>query len=111
MKRIQRTMFAAALLIAAGPVVGGDVNDLITECESCHGPRGVSDQQDIPSLAGKKPGEIEEELDEFYYYERHCTTTTYRHGDRPKTPLSMCNVSNTLSKEDKKAIAEYFSKG
>ena len=111
MRRFQRMIFAAALLIAAGPVLGGDVKVLISECESCHGPNGVSDQSDIPSLAGKKAGEIEEALDAFYYYERHCTTTTYRHGDRPKTPLSMCNVSNTLSKEDKKAIAEYFSKG
>lgn len=111
MRRFQPVIFTAALLCAAGSVAGGDIGDLITECESCHGPRGVSDQADVPSLAGRKPGEIEEALDEFYYYERHCTTTTYRHGDRPKTPLSMCNVSNTLSTDDKKAIAEYFSKG
>ncbi|MGD8356874.1 MAG: hypothetical protein PVG42_02350 [Lysobacterales bacterium] len=109
MMRLRRMTFAAALLIAAGPVAGADVKNLITECESCHGPQGVSDQPDIPSLAGKQTGAIEEALDAFYYYERHCTTTTYRHGDRPKTPLSMCNVANTLSAEDKKAIADYFS--
>jgi len=70
----------------------------------------VSTDADVPSLAGRKPEELEAALDEFYYYERHCTTTTYRHGDRPRTPLNMCNVANTLSTEDKKAIAEYFAK-
>lgn len=110
MKRYQ-CIVLAALLAGAGSVVGQELKGLIAECESCHGPHGVSDQSDVPSLAGKKPDEIEAALDEFYYYERHCTTTTYRHGDRPRTPLNMCNVANTLSKEDKKAIAEYFSRG
>ena len=52
---------------------------------------------------------LREMLDQFYYYERHCTTTTYRSGDRPKTPMNMCNVANALSEEDKQALAVHFS--
>jgi len=48
-------------------------------------------------------------MEEFHYYERHCTTTTYRHGDRPKTPLNMCNVANTLSDRERRELAEYFA--
>jgi len=82
---------------------------LVGECEACHGPGGVSDQDDVPSLAGQSETYLRELLDQFYYYERHCPTTTYRHSDRPKTPLNMCNVANTLSEDDKQALARYFS--
>ena len=88
---------------------GVDVNALLKECESCHGPGGHSTEEDIPSLAGKDADELFEYLQEFYYYERHCTTTTYRHGDKPKTPMNMCNVANTLSAEEKQALTDYFA--
>jgi sulfide dehydrogenase cytochrome subunit len=94
----------------AGPVAAEGLQELIAECESCHGPGGISTEADVPSLAGKSVAYLREVLDQFYYYERHCRTTTYRHGDRPKTPLNMCNVANTLSEEDKQALADYFSR-
>lgn len=90
-------------------VAAQDLQKLIAECESCHGPGGVSTEADVPSLAGKSAAYLREVLEQFYYYERHCPTTTYRHGDRPKTPLNMCSVANTLSAEDKQALADYFS--
>lgn len=85
------------------------LQSLIAECEACHGPGGASTETDVPSLAGQSPTYLRELLDQFYYYERHCPTTTYRHGDRPKTPLNMCSVANTLSEEDKAALARYFA--
>ena len=96
-------------LLLAGSVAAQGLQDQIAECESCHGPGGISSEADVPSLAGKSVAYLREVLDQFYYFERHCPTTTYRHGDRPKTPLNMCNVANTLSEEDKQALAEYFS--
>jgi cytochrome c553 len=48
-------------------------------------------------------------LDQFYNYERHCKTTTYRHGERARTPMSMCNVAAGLSEAEKQALAEYFA--
>jgi cytochrome c553 len=63
----------------------------------------------MPSLAGNGVTYLREVLDQFYFYERHCSTTSYRYGDRPKTPMNMCNVANTLSDEDKQAVAEYFA--
>jgi sulfide dehydrogenase cytochrome subunit len=96
-------------LLLAGSAAAQGLQDQIAECESCHGPGGISSEADVPSLAGKSVAYLREVLDQFYYFERHCPTTTYRHGDRPKTPLNMCNVANTLSEEDKQALAEYFS--
>jgi cytochrome c553 len=102
------TAFTLALLFS-GTAWGQDLAAAIDECEACHGKGGVSAQEDIPSLAGRPADELFEALEAFYYYERHCTTTTYREGDRPKTPMNMCNVANTLSVEEKKAIAAHFA--
>lgn len=86
-----------------------DTAAFIAECEACHGPGGVSAEDDVPGLAGMQESDLIAALEEFYFYERHCTTTTYRSGDRPKTPMNMCNVANTLSEADRKAIAAYFA--
>jgi len=96
-------------LILASGSQARDLPEIVSECEACHGPSGVSSEADIPSLAGKSVTYIREMLDQFYYYERHCKATTYRHGDRARTPMSMCNVANSLSEAEKQALAEYFS--
>jgi cytochrome subunit of sulfide dehydrogenase len=106
---IAPSMALALGLLLAGSAAAQDLQELIAECESCHGPGGVSTEADVPSLAGKGAAWLREVLNQFDYYERHCPTTTYRHGDRPKTPLNMCNVANTLSDADKQALADYFS--
>jgi cytochrome c553 len=90
--------------------LGQDLPSLISECESCHGPGGVSDQPDIPSLAGKSVKHIQESIDQFYFYERHCPTTTYRHGEHESSPpMNMCSIASGLSDEEVLALAEYFS--
>ena len=87
-----------------------DLDALVAECESCHGPKGVSDQDDIPTLAGQDAEKLLASLEQFYYYERHCPTTTYRHGDKPKTPLNMCNIAGSLGDEEKQALVDYFAR-
>ena len=96
-------------LMLASSAPGQDLLELVSECEACHGPRGESAAEDVPSLAGKSVNYIREILDQFYNFERHCTTTTYRYGDRAKTPSNMCHVAQNLSDADKQAVAEYFA--
>jgi len=62
----------ASGLLLAGPAAAQDLQQLIAECESCHGPGGVSTEADVPSLAGKSSAYLREVLEQFYYYERHC---------------------------------------
>ena len=102
-------LLALLSLICATTVAGQDLQTQIAECEACHGSGGRSSEADVPVLAGRDEVELREALDDFYYYKRHCRTTTYRHGDRPKTPLNMCNIANSLSEENKQALAEYFA--
>ncbi len=108
--QILRYALIALLLTVATNAAAQDLQTQIQECEACHGPGGVSTEDDIPSLAGMDAAELTNSLEEFYFYERHCTTTTYRYGDRPKTPLNMCNIANVLSEKDRVALGEYFAR-
>ena len=109
-RQIHRYAVALISLLLLCPAAGGsqDVQSLVSECEACHGPGGASVEEDVPSLAGKDADTLLKAMEEFSYYERHCTTTTYRSGDRPKTPLTMCNVANTLNDKERRQLAEYF---
>jgi cytochrome c553 len=89
--------------------LGQDIPGLIRECESCHGPNGVSKEADIPSLAGKSVKHIQTAIDQFYFYERHCPTTTYRYGEHEQSPpMNMCSIANGLSDEEILALAQHF---
>ena len=102
-------VFGVLVCSVAITAAAQNIEEKVAECEACHGPGGVSTEDDVPSLAGKSVTYLREVLDQFYKYERHCSTTTYRHGDRPKTPMSMCNVANSLSEQEKQALAEHFA--
>lgn len=108
---IYSRLLSAICIILLYPQIASsqDVRVQISECEACHGPAGVSVSEDVPSLAGMDAEELLKAMDEFHYYQRHCTTTTYRSGDRPKTPLNMCNVANALSDQQRRELAEYFA--
>jgi sulfide dehydrogenase cytochrome subunit len=86
-----------------------DLQALIKQCEGCHGPRGNSTREDVPTLAGKPVAAIEESITQFYYYERHCPTKTPVHDGNEGNPSDMCTVANSLSKAEIQALAEYFS--
>ena len=86
-----------------------DLPALIKQCEGCHGPKGNSTREDIPTIAGKPISLIEECMAQFYYFERHCP------GKRPQTEsgeggaTSMCSIASTLSDAEILSLAQYFS--
>ena len=106
-------LFAAGIGAAVGQEPAAADRDvlplLIKLCESCHGPGGVSTDADIPSLAGQSADRIRESMEAFYFYERHCPTTTDRHGEREGAPLNMCSIASTLSDEEVDALAAHFA--
>jgi sulfide dehydrogenase cytochrome subunit len=107
--RISSGMALVLMIMLASSASGGDIPALIDECEACHGPGGVSTQDDVPDLAGRSAEELVAAIEAFGTYQRHCSTTTYRSGGRPKTPTNMCSVANTLTGHDRQVIAEHFA--
>jgi cytochrome c553 len=106
-----RYVLMVLMLSLVLPAVGDENQVLIEECEACHGPGGVSDQEDIPTVAGKSSADLHEAINQFYFYERHCPTTTYRRGDLPPSPMSMCDIAGRLSDDDIRMLGQYFETG
>ncbi len=84
-------VFTAASVGAEPPVAP----KVTLTCVACHGARGLSANPLWPNLAGQKPDYISKQLNDF------------KEGRR-QDPL-MTAVAQTLSVDDIKAIAAYFS--
>lgn len=72
------------------------LQDVVLQCETCHGLGGISEDNGIPNLAGLKEQFILRQLRDFRSGKR-------RHGE-------MHDMGGHLTDEEMKAAAQYFSK-
>jgi cytochrome c553 len=72
------------------------VQDIVVQCEACHGLEGKSTEKGFPNLAGKSETYILQQLQSF------------RSGKRPHE--EMRSMGRSLTAEEMKAVAQYFSK-
>lgn len=72
------------------------VQDVVLQCETCHGLGGISEDKGIPNLAGLNEQFILRQLQDFRSGKR-------RHGE-------MHEMGGHLTDEEMKAVAQYFAK-
>ena len=97
-RRLTRYPIAlAALLALAGYSHAQEqgIEQTIASCQSCHGADGVPVSAEIPILAGQE------------YYYLYVQLNDYRAGRRANPIMS--EMVQNLSKDDMKALAQYFS--
>lgn len=103
---------AAGALLAlciSGSVAGAGVEELVAQCEDCHGSAGVSAHADVPTIAGQSRAFMERTLRTFRDWGRPCIKSSYRQGDTSRPKTDMCQIAEGLSGEDVGALAEHFS--
>ena len=93
----------------SGPVAGADMDELVAQCEGCHGAGGISSDADVPTIAGQQATYIEKTLRSFQVWGRPCLKSSYRHGDTSRPKTDMCQVAEGLTSEDMKALGARFS--
>lgn len=109
MKRLTIYLAAALFSMTFSPTNAGDIDTMMQDCNDCHGPGGVSQSSDIPSLAGF-PEFVH--ADALYIYrdnERPCADSKYRHGDTSRPAVSMCDLAAQLSDDDIDALAAAYA--
>ncbi|MBT8101909.1 MAG: c-type cytochrome [Gammaproteobacteria bacterium] len=109
MKRLTIYLLTALLGTAFSTANAGDVDALMKGCNDCHGPGGVSQASDVPSLAGL-PEFVH--ADALYLYkdeERPCADSKYRHGDTSRPATTMCAIAADLSEDDIDALAAAYA--
>jgi sulfide dehydrogenase cytochrome subunit len=89
-------------------VLAADVEVLTAICVDCHGVEGLSENSDVPIIAGQAFTAIEDNLLAFRDGDRACTETSYRHGDTSRPVTSMCEIAGALSDGEIEDLADYF---
>ena len=107
--RLRSYAILALLFALAGPAAFADINELVAQCEGCHGPGGISEHSDVPTIAGQTAKFMEKTLRTYQVWGRPCIKSNYRHGDTTRPKTDMCQVAEGLTGEDSKAISAHFS--
>lgn len=85
------------------------IDETITMCNDCHGEKGISNDSDIPSIAGFSETTIVDMLVAYTDETRIARSTKFRHGDTQRPETDMVTITKALSEEYMEAIATYYS--
>jgi sulfide dehydrogenase cytochrome subunit len=108
MHRSATIIITLILTLSAISSQAADLEALKAECDSCHGPAGVSPYADVPIIAGQTPGFIAKTLRGFQLWDRPCVKTTYRSGPKAGTEIDMCEKAGALGEDDIAAISDWY---
>ena len=95
--------------LLALPAVAGDAATMAKACEDCHGKNGVSESDDVPTIAGISAPVHGDFLVAYQEKARPCRASKYRHGDTSRPETDMCAIAAKLSDADVEAVAGYFA--
>lgn len=108
MKFIQ-VLFSLLLMGLFSTAMAGDIGAMMADCNGCHGDKGVSQWNDVPTIAGIDAFVHADALFQFRDEELPCSESKYRQGDTSRAPTTMCAVAGDLSDEDIEALADAYS--
>ena len=97
------------LAVFCSSSMAADLETLTQSCDGCHGVNGVSEWNDMPTIAGIDAFVHSEAL---YIYQdgaRPCQSSEYRQGDTSRPATNMCDIAAELGEEDVEALAEYYA--
>jgi cytochrome subunit of sulfide dehydrogenase len=111
MKMKHRGMAGAAtlVLLLASSSAAADVASLVQQCEDCHGSKGVSEWDEVPTIAGISAPVHGDFLFAYQDKSRPCRASKFRQGDTARPQTDMCAVATKLSDTDIEALAAHFA--
>jgi sulfide dehydrogenase cytochrome subunit len=86
-----------------------NLEDITESCDGCHGENGVSQWNDIPTIAGIDAFVHSDALWVYQDEARPCATVSYRRGDTERPDTNMCEVAAGLSDAQIEAIADHYA--
>lgn len=111
MNALQKTLSGGFLLgcLLALPALAADPAALAKPCEDCHGSKGVSQWDDVPTIAGISAPVHGDFLFAYQDKTRPCRASKYRQGDTARPETDMCAIAAKLSDADIEALAQHFA--
>lgn len=105
---ISRLVLLTALLLPAASYAAVDAK-LAASCTECHGEKGASTAQDVPTIAGVSATVQSDALKAYRAKTAPCPKVNYKRGDTSRTG-DMCSVAKDLSDAQIADLADYYSK-
>jgi sulfide dehydrogenase cytochrome subunit len=109
MQKLTRLAIVLAGVAISGAAAAADAK-LLQSCTDCHGNNGLSQAQEIPSIAGISSTVLEGALAGFKAKKLPCAKVSYQQGDTKRPQTDMCTVTANLSDAQIKDLADHFSK-
>ena len=102
--------FVAIVFQAVGiAAFAGELDAIVEDCNGCHGDNGVSQWDDVPTIAGLAEFVHADALFIFADGDRPCAESNYRQGDTNRPATTMCDVAATLSESEIDAVAAHYA--
>ena len=108
MRAVHNILVTLAFAFGATAVAAG-LDAKIELCNSCHGDDGVSQWDDMPTIAGIDAFVHSEALYIYKDEARPCETSEFRQGDTSRPATSMCQVAADLDDETIEALASHYA--
>jgi len=108
MKAVLNLLVTLAIVSGATAAAAG-LDETIEMCNSCHGDDGVSQWDDMPTIAGVDSFTHSEALYVYRDEARPCAKSKFRQGDTSQPEKSMCEIAAELSDEEIEALAEHYA--
>jgi sulfide dehydrogenase cytochrome subunit len=99
----------AASLGLAGTLHAKTLEENVVFCEECHGPGGISEESDVPNMAGLSDIAISDILMVYRDGSRTAISSKFRYGDTSRPETNMNEIAEKLSDEEIEALAVYYS--
>jgi sulfide dehydrogenase cytochrome subunit len=88
---------------------GADVGQMVEPCFLCHGKKGGSPEEEVPSIAGYSEDYFTYSLELYQKKERPCVEAKYHAGSKIGQKTSMCEIVKGMSESEIEQISEYFA--
>lgn len=96
-------------IFAFAQAEAGDVAAVMDDCNGCHGDNGVSQWDDVPTIAGIAEFVHADALFVFKDGERPCAESEYRQGDTSRPATTMCDIAAAMSDDLIEVVAAEFA--
>ncbi len=107
--RMTQVIACYTLLAAASVAAAAGHEELVENCNGCHGDNGVSKWNDMPTIAGIDEFAHSEALYVYRDEARPCAESAFRQGDTSRPATTMCAVVSDISDEEIEAIAAHYA--
>ncbi len=86
-----------------------DVQDLVGDCETCHGKDGISSEPTVPTIAHASAFYASDTMIMFQEKDRPCAEMEYPSGDNKGKTTTMCEIADDLDEDEIMALAEHYA--